>query len=182
VPFFGDILSSSYFLTQDAIDCAARPCDPINIGLDVIGAVPGVPNLGGGARAASRAAGFLGGSGLVTKGGRHEDALVDLARAKHTVYTLVDASGNAKYAGRTTRSAEVRLAEHQRGLRAKAFENLRIGETFEDLTHAEARGLEHRLFTRLGGTKVLLNLISPISIFNLGKGHTSARRIGTCGG
>jgi len=49
VPIFGDVLSTACYLTQDALDCAEGHCDPLAIGLDAIGIVPGVPNAGGGA-------------------------------------------------------------------------------------------------------------------------------------
>jgi len=53
IPLFGDVFSTAYFLTHDFLDCAEGHCDGVAIGLDTIGIVPGIPNLGGGAHAAT---------------------------------------------------------------------------------------------------------------------------------
>lgn len=77
IPIVGDIVSTAYFLARDVQDCQTTGCNWANIGLDLIGAVPGVPNFGGGARAAGRMAGLLGGIGL---GGRWLNRADDVSR------------------------------------------------------------------------------------------------------
>jgi len=51
IPLFGDVYSTAYFLTQDAFECQTGGCDWGAIGLDAVGIVPGIPNLGGGVHA-----------------------------------------------------------------------------------------------------------------------------------
>jgi len=111
------------------------------------------------------------GVGIIRGGSRllkHADD-VPQPRGQHTVYTLVDDGGNVRYVGRTTRTAEVRLLEHQRGWRRDDFEGLRVGQKWPGLNYAQARGLEHTLFIKHGGRKELLNLISPISFLNVNR-------------
>lgn len=157
IPIFGDVLSTAYFLTHDALDCAEGHCDPVAIGLDALGVLPVVPNVGG---RVLRALGGFAGVAMVT---RRADDLGDLARmGRHSVYTLVDEVGDVRYVGRTTNVA-ARKAAHLR-------DQVRGAWTMEvvhsGMTRSQARGLEEILFMKHGEFKLLDNKIRPISFYN----------------
>ena len=67
IPLYGDVYSTAYFLTQDAFECQAVGCDWGAIGLDLLGAIPSVPNAGSGGVHALKALGAAGGFGVILK-------------------------------------------------------------------------------------------------------------------
>jgi RHS repeat-associated protein len=74
----------------------------------------------------------------------------------HSAYTLTK-NGKVVYVGRTKNIANRRSA-HKRKHGDTTFNVVK-----KNLSYAEARGLEHRLYLRYGGKKKLRNKIRPIS-------------------
>ena len=79
-----------------------------------------------------------------------------LKLAKHTVYVLRDSKDVIRYVGRTT-NKDAREKAHK-----KKFKDLTFDEQASGLSYAQARGLEHRLYLKNGGKKILRNIIRPI--------------------
>jgi predicted GIY-YIG superfamily endonuclease len=78
-------------------------------------------------------------------------------KISHSVYVLTK-NGKVVYVGRTKNIVSRRNA-HKRGKHRDATFNV----VKTNLTYAEARGLEHRLYLKYGGKKKLRNIIRPIS-------------------
>jgi RHS repeat-associated protein len=72
VPLYGDAFALGYYGAQGGLDCAAGSCDPVMLGINLGGSIPIVGDLGKAVKYGGMGIGFL---GLVTKGGRHADAL-----------------------------------------------------------------------------------------------------------
>jgi hypothetical protein len=91
---------------------------------------------------------------------------------KYTVYEMFDEAGVVRYVGRTRQSIKARQKQHWKadinkkglGIQVAKFE----GELLENVTHAQARGLEHLVFESHGGfrNKKLLNKIRPLDLNN----------------
>jgi RHS repeat-associated protein len=78
VPVYGDAFAGGYFLTQDAMDCAAGQCNAMNIGLDLFGLVP-----------------MVGDMGKLAKGARFADLLPFTGRLFGTAGDVTRAAGKA---------------------------------------------------------------------------------------
>ncbi|ANB57212.1 GIY-YIG catalytic domain protein [Anoxybacillus sp. B7M1] len=78
-------------------------------------------------------------------------------QASHSVYLLTKNS-KVVYVGRT-KNVVSRRSAHKLGKHRDAT----FSVVKSNLTYAEARGLEHRLYLKYGGKKKLRNVIRPIS-------------------
>ncbi|GGJ65273.1 RHS repeat-associated protein [Anoxybacillus voinovskiensis] len=110
------------------------------------------PSLSGAAWIAADLASFADPTGVastVAHAGR-------LGKASHMVYALVKGE-EVVYVGRTTNAAR-REAAHK-----LVHKDARFQPVAKNLTYAQARGLEHRLYLKYGGKKKLRNRIRPIS-------------------
>jgi hypothetical protein len=161
-PSFGESLLDALSVTGGAI------LDGFQLALDGVGLVPGVGEIADGANALIYA-----GRGDYTNAALSGAAMVPFlgygatgakyGNKAHKVYQAVDAAGNVKYVGITSRNVTTRAAEH---MKKPAFQGLEFGEVAGDLSKIDARKMEQTFINQFGLGKKggqLLNQINSIA-------------------